>query len=375
MTQPDSPRIKMGLALAMTMVGGGCSAVSGAPPLEVTTVWTNATLPGGRVVDVAEAHGRIVSVTLAGSRRFSADVLRIDLWGRWLVPAPIDAHVHLTYADQYRLDDDCGAPDCRAATQLAHAGLAAVVDLGAPFPSLLDPPETLQVRASGPMLTAPEGYPLNSWGRDGYGWPVRTAEEAEAAVQRFFDAGAKVVKLPLEPGPSLSDAVMSAAIARAHALGMTVVVHAMDDAAVLRAARLSADVLAHVPTARLSSAAVAAWSDGAVITTLAAFGGRPVPLDNVRRLSAAGATVLYGTDFGNRLVIGIDPREIELMVQAGLSAEDIAQALTEHPARTFGFSDLGAIEAGYAARFWALPADPHQRPEAWTAPVARYPEN
>ena len=37
----------------------------------------------------------------------------------------------------------------------------------------------------------------------------------------------------------------------------------------------------------------------AVVSTLAAFGGSPAAVDNLRRLHAAGATVLYGTDLGN----------------------------------------------------------------------------
>src|ERR1700760_3589849 len=66
-----------------------------------------------------------------------------------------------------------------------------------------------------------------------------------------------------------------------------------------------------------AGATVAAGRGRAVISTLAAFGGSPAAVDNLRRLRAAGATVLYGTDLGNLDVAGPSEPEIALPARAG----------------------------------------------------------
>src|SRR5438874_2081126 len=106
---------------------------------------------GGRIIEEA-------SRPPAGSET-------LDAKGLWLVPALIDAHVHMSLVP--------GAP--RA---LLRAGIAAVLDLGAPERELpFREADPLRVRFSGPLLTAPRGYPTQSWGRDGYGLEIATAAE------------------------------------------------------------------------------------------------------------------------------------------------------------------------------------------------------
>ena len=58
-------------------------------------------------------------------------------------------------------------------------------------------PTELTVLASGPMVTAIDGYPTQSWGRDGYGLEVTGIQEAIEAVQYLHGLGAKVIKLPI----------------------------------------------------------------------------------------------------------------------------------------------------------------------------------
>src|SRR5689334_14213164 len=82
-----------------------------------------------------------------------------------LWPAVIDSHVHVAYWP--------------VADKLAAAGVAAVVDLAAPERTLTGQGATkspITVIAAGPMLTRPDGYPLDSWGADGYG--IGCADEA-----------------------------------------------------------------------------------------------------------------------------------------------------------------------------------------------------
>jgi hypothetical protein len=81
------------------------------------------------------------------------------------------------------------------------------------------------------------------------------------------------------------------------------------------------------------------WAKGAVITTLAAFGGAPETVENLKRLRAAGATVLYGTDLGNLREVGPSSSEIALMKQAGMDDAAIEAAMTSVPFRYWAFDE------------------------------------
>jgi imidazolonepropionase-like amidohydrolase len=134
--------------------------------------------------------------------------------------------------------------------------------------------------------------------------------------------------------------------------------HALDDGEAAAARSAGIDVLAHTPVAPLEADTVAAWSGGAVVSTLGAFGGSNTTLSNLAALKAAGATVLYGTDFGNTRTPGVDGRELALLTEAGLTPAEVLAALTSAPAAYWGLTDLGAIEVGKAASVLVLPRDP-----------------
>ncbi|GDX80249.1 amidohydrolase [Deltaproteobacteria bacterium] len=334
-----------------------CAASSRAPlPVDTAPAPASILLQGGRVVgqglvDVWMRDGRILEVG-EGLAAEGAEV--IDVSGRFLVPAFIDSHVHLAYL-----------PEGGA---MADGGVAGAVDLAAPIEFLAIDHAPLEVRAAGPMITASGGYPTRSWGSDGYGLECTSAAEAVAAVDRLHNAGASVVKLPITADPQLDDGAISVATARAHALGMRVASHALSDDEASRAAAAGVDALAHTPTSELSSDTLASWSGRAVISTLGAFGGRATTLANLAALRDAGATVLYGTDFGNSRFAGIDPDEILLLQSAGLSGAEILAAGTSAPAAFWGFEDLGVIAVGRAASLLVLPADPLVTPESLTVP-------
>lgn len=237
-------------------------------------------------------------------------------------PRIVDSHVHLAY---YPVADE-----------LAAHGIVAVVDLGAPeraLPNLKAAP--IKVIFSGPMLTHDNGYPLDAWGRDGYGIGCSTAACVTAAIDRLATAGAGVIKLALDDD-GLSPALVPVAVAAAHARHLKVAVHALSEAAAALAASAGADILAHTPVEPLSDATIAAWRTRAVISTLAAFGGSPAAVANLRKLRAAGATVLYGTDLGNTRTAGPSSDEIALLGEAGLDDAAITAAMTTTPAAYWG---------------------------------------
>src|SRR5262249_5327882 len=84
------------------------------------------------------------------------------------------------------------------------------------------------------------------------------------------------------------------------------------------------------------------------------------PLENVRRLHAAGAIITAGTDaplgnlpFGDSL-----HRELELLVKAGLSPMEAIQAATSRPARLMKRGDeIGTIQEGKRADLIAVSGD------------------
>ena len=305
-------------------------------------------LSGGTVVghgraDVEVADGRIVGVGTV-----SSTAEQIDVSGRFLAPAFVDSHVHLAYLPE--------------AAAMADGGIAAAVDLAAPLSFLSELPARPRVLASGPMITAVDGYPTQSWGRNGYGLECVDAAAVRAAVEQVAAAGARVIKVPVTSNPGLDDDELRAAVDEAHARNLKVAAHALSDDEAARAARAGVDVLAHTPVAPLSKKTTALWSGRAVISTLRAFGGSKTAVANLRALREAGALVLYGTDFGNTTTPGIDATELELLAQAGLDGAAILDAGTSAPAAFWGLEGFGRIEVGAEAHVLVLDADPRMDP-------------
>ena len=349
------------LAFALALALSACSAHPGAPAGEPA--------PAGRPTGTGEAApagvlptGEAVRLELDGER-IARVVLLANLPGApgspaaapaaWLWPSIIDSHVHLAYWP--------------VADRLAAAGVAAAVDLAAPTVLTGGP---LHLIASGPMLTRPGGYPLDSWGADGYGLPCADAACVTAAVAELARRGAGVIKLALDPG-GLDPALAPAAVAAAHARHLRVAVHALTDRAARVAADAGADLLAHTPVEPLAPRTIAAWRGRAVISTLAAFGGAPAAVANLRALRAAGATVLYGTDLGNQRDAGPSAAELALLGAAGLDDAAIADAMTSAPARYWGLP-LGTLAAGAEASLLALDRDPRIDATALLAPRAAW---
>lgn len=313
---------------------------------------------GGRIVAIRERAGQadraVDSVTRAGP-------VRVDIAGKWVAPAFIDSHVHLAYLPE--------------GETLADHGIAAAVDMAAPESFLAVSHAPLELIASGPMVTAVGGYPTQSWGRNGYGYACADGAAAVAAVDRLVEEGARLIKLPVtgEPGDAQLDGeALYAAVAEAHRLGVPVASHALSDDEAARAAAAGVDVLAHTPTGTLSASTVQAWSGKTVVTTLVAFGASATTRSNLEALRAAGARVLYGTDFGNAQEAGINEAEIAAMRDSGMDGQAILDAGTVNPARFWGFSDLGTLEAGNAASFLVLDGDPLVDPTLLAHPDAVY---
>jgi imidazolonepropionase-like amidohydrolase len=326
----------LGLALA------ACAAAG--PPRSATADHVVRGRLGGAEVELHLDGEKIASITPATGAAS----------GAWLMPGVIDAHVHLAFWP--------------VAEDVARHGVAAAIDLAAPVRALDElRGSAMRVIVSGPMLTRPGGYPLDAWGSDGYGIGCADAAAVRAAVAELAGRGARVIKLAIADD-GLDPALIPIAVAAAHERKLLVAAHALGDRDARLAADARVDVLAHTPVEHLADDTVAAWRGRVVISTLAAFGGGDAAIDNLRRLRAAGATIVYGTDLGNERDAGPSEAEIELLGKAGFDGAAIVDAMTAAPARVFAISGLGELAAGAEASFMVLDEDPAAHPLAIAHP-------
>nr|HEX4318436.1 hypothetical protein [Kofleriaceae bacterium] len=319
-----------------------------AAPVAATPATIVGTLPDGHVASVAiDARGTIAGVAAATAPAAAQ---------QWLSTPVIDSHVHLSYWP--------------VAARLAAAGVEGVVDLASPEAALADVgTQPIHMLAAGPMLTRDGGYPLASWGADGYGTGCHDAACVTATVDRLAREGAGVIKIAGDDD-GLPAELYPTAVAAAHAHHLRVAAHELSEAGARVAGQAGVDILAHTPVEPLSAATIALWRGRAVISTLAAFGGGDAAVANLRALRAAGCTVLYGTDLGNSRDAGPSADEIALLERAGLDAAAITDAMTTVPAAFWGFQFALAPRA--EATFLVLDRDPRRDPRAFLQPAAVY---
>lgn len=350
--------------------------------------------------DVLIGNGRILAIGLHIKPPANARI--VDGAGKTLLPGLIDAHVHAyagldapllfgvtTQLDMFML------PEAARATK---ARMAAGTNT-----------DSADLYTAGYLATVPGGHGTE------YGMPVPTIarpEEAEAWVQARIAEGSDYIKLIEEPGtafhqtlPTLDFATMRAIIAAAHRHGKLAVVHAEDEHSAEQAINAGADGLMHLfhdrdggrafaelahahhvfvtPTyvvfeafsTRAGSAAMLRDTDfGQYLPKEARdmimHSGGSVPagqLDavmraNITALRDAKVPILAGTDSGNPGTwYGLSlHRELQLLVQAGLTPAEALTAATAASARAFRLADRGRIAPGLKADLLLVDGDPAQ---------------
>lgn len=323
-------------------------------------------MTGPGVVRVAPG-GRITEVDRSGTPAQGATERRV-IHGAWVGPALVDAHVHCSF----------GAPEASLA-----GGVGALRDLGAPLArakqwrGCVDP----VVAVAGEVVTAPGGYPTQSWGAAGFGLGVEGPDAARAAVRRLVKAGVDVIKLALEPGggaPVPDLLTCQTLVADAHARGLAVTCHALTEEMVVRALDSGVDELAHTPTERLGSAVVERLVAAKTVVvstlhTLMASGSAQECGANAAALVAAGVPLVYGTDLGNAGTRpGVSVEELEALAAAGLGREGALVSATQAAASVAGLAGRVDVDVRAGARtvLVVLPADPLADPMAWNQPIA-----
>jgi imidazolonepropionase-like amidohydrolase len=273
--------------------------------------------------------------------------IRID---GFLMPGVVDRHVHIGFANP---------------KEVVAGGVTAVRDLGWPpddIFSLVDASESASfdgplIRAVGPMITCPGGYPSRaSWAPHGTALEVQGAEQAANAVWDLLGrSGTPVVKVALnaDAGPTLSDQELLAVCDAAHHRNAIVTAHVQGRGQTARALGAGVDEFAHCPwSERLSDDLIRTMAGRVrIVSTLDIHSrGRDTPelqiaTDNLARFLAAGGSAAYGTDLGNGdIPEGIHPGEAWHLYRAGMTPEKVLEALTFRPLAAGEPADLVVLD-------------------------------
>jgi imidazolonepropionase-like amidohydrolase len=328
----------------------------------------------------------------------------IDASGRTLLPGLIDSHTHtvgdaplreaLVFGVTTHLDMFTDVGFARTMREEQAAGTIT---------------DRTDLFSAGTMVTAPGGHGTQ------FGIRIPTLNALESA-QAFVDAriaeGSDWIKLAYDDGhaygmtmPTLDLATLRTAIEATRRRDKLAVVHIGDAASAREAIEAGADGLVHLFIDREADAGFAGLvvARGAfVIPTLTVLksttgtaGGAPLVEDGrlapylhpasrtllsqsypliaggparsyaaaqttVRQLKAAGVPILAGTDAPNPGAAygSAMHRELELLVEAGLTPIEALVAATSAPARAFGLGDRGRIAPGLRADLVLVDGDP-----------------
>jgi imidazolonepropionase-like amidohydrolase len=388
-------------AAVVLLCGAIYSSLQGQTP-EQTIIFRNVTVfDGSRMIprtNVIVRDGIIKSVGQRLAVPPSAQV--IDGAGKTLLPGLFDAHTHLglTFGEQFLRD----ALDFGITTELEMWGSDASLALrkklatGAAM-------DVADLRTAGTGVTVPQGHPTQMGGP-----PFPTLGPSDD-VQVFVDAriaeGADYIKIIYDHAfPTLTKQQLADIVAAAHRRNKLVVVHATTQSDARDAIAAGADGLAHifadsppdpdfarfaaahhvfvVPTLSVLEAITdksgTPWWQGVpqvsghITPSMrrslemkfpASYGAKLKFLEAraaVVALHQAGVPILAGTDApAPGLAHGVSiHRELELLVNSGLTPLDALESATSIPARIFGLNDRGRIAPGFRADLLLVNGNP-----------------
>lgn len=363
-----------------------------AAPASTATVYQGARIIVGDGSPAIENGSFVVDngqfVAVGATVNAPAGTTVVDLAGATVMPPLIDTHVHLSTEREPLLED---------LRRRAYFGVSAAMSLGidgteAPF----------QVRNEGqqPGLalykTAGRGLTGVETGRSEVPHWVTTVDEARAAVQEEAAKGVDIIKVWVDDRDDqfvkLTPEIYGAAIDEAHKNNLRVVSHLFDLADAKGLVSAGVDAFAHgvrdidvddefMALVKANPAFVlgpnlpgrgvvtdVSWLQGQVpaeqftqLQTQAATenptaqAAYAIQARNLARMSAEGVTIVLGTD-GNT---AYGPHvEMEDMVAAGMSPNDVITAATQNGAAYLRLDDRGTIAAGKRADFLVLDANP-----------------
>jgi imidazolonepropionase-like amidohydrolase len=233
------------------------------------TIWSDALFDGRRI-----SHDPLIITLDAGiisrieplvDRAAIAPDDVFDARGSLTLPGLINAHVHIARGGVFEPNERISPGQTRRnlAGSLA-AGVTTVGDMAC-APAIIrelkkhiskDERRGPSIRAAGPIITAPHGYPLDwlppLFARLGLALPCENDRDARAAVARVADAGMDHVKLAImhqsysrQPLNAVTEPVARAVVEEAHKLNLRVLAHAHTNADYRVALAGKVDALMH----------------------------------------------------------------------------------------------------------------------------------
>ena len=367
------------------------------------------------------ADGAVTAVGARRELTPPAGAQRVDLSGQTVMPALVSLHGHVGFQDglSYAAANYTRANILDHLRRYAYYGVGTIVSLGTDAGDIAIDirgeqatglASTARLRTAGRGLAAPNAGPgalaLRS---SAYG--VTSEEEGRRYVAELAARDVDVIKIWVDDRggtvQKLAPALYRAIIDEARGRGLRVVAHVFyrDDAWEL--VRAGVDGLAHLVRDREMDAALIAaiaargvfvmpnlgvserrlhadapgWLDDSFLAESVPAAVRRRAAESLRaqagdaagareryaamersleKLAAAGARVVLGADSGVRdhFFGYAEHRELELMVEAGLTPAEAIVAATSRAAAVLGLRDVGSLAAGKSADFIVLDADP-----------------
>lgn len=357
----------------------------------------------GRAVLIEDGH--IARIAAEGQIAAPDDVERLDLSGQYLIPGLIDLHSHLLlhpydetpWNDQV-LEESLGLRTIRgvvAARATLEAGFTTLRDLGTEGAGFAD--VALRDAIEQGLIPGPRVFAATralvagaSYGPSGFDprWPIpKGAQEADGvagvrrAVREQVAAGADWIKVYADyrrsagaaSTPTFSQEELDAAVDEATSAGLPVAAHASTPEGIRRAVEAGVKTIEHGTGATPEVLQLMAERGVVLCPTLGAYDaiaryggwhpGQPEPARIVqakkmfRDALAAGVVIANGSDVGV-FPHGDNARELELMVDYGMTPQQALAAATRVAAQVLDRADLGVIEEGTTADLVALGGDP-----------------
>jgi imidazolonepropionase-like amidohydrolase len=355
---------------------------------------------------------RIERVVPGAEVEAPAGALVVDLPGTTLLPGLIDAHTHVLlhpydeapWNDQV-LKEPLALRVCRATNHLrdilqsgfttirdlgtegagyADVGLKQAVDDGiVPGPRMLVVTRAIVATGSyapkgfAPELTIPQGAEE----ADGVDALVRVVRDQIGRGAGWIKVYADAAMGGRELRPSFTLEELKRIVETARSMGVPVAAHAMSREGMRRAALAGVETIEHGDGGDAEVFRLMAEKHVALCPTLAAaeamckYGGwrpgagpEPERLRTaraaVRAARAAGVTIVNGSDMGV-FAHGQGARELELLVECGLSPVEALRAATSVAARALHLDEsVGTVTAGRVADLIAVDGDPTRQIDA-----------